>query len=181
MRDGCSSRGLGKGNARARGAQLVTSKSKTEQKKREADGMTPREDPALPRFRDGDLSLRTMLLIGAPSAPMAGLDARFFTVIDVHHGRSRPDREQRCAFRYPQRADRRVITTYVLLETSADSRDTRERGVPSSNCICHLIPACGDSMPRTPTQMVPLTLLKAVARSREATTDLHLQSRARAR
>jgi len=122
---------------------------KTEQKEREADGMTSREDPALPRFRDGDLSSRTMLLIGALGAPMAGL-ARDFSPLSTSITTGHDRTENKGALSVTHNAPTGVITTYVLLETSADSRDVRERGLPSPSCIRHLIPACGDSTPRTP-------------------------------
>lgn len=66
-----------------------------------------------------------MLFIGALSAAV-GLCARFFTVIDVHHSAGYDARtENKGALSVIRNAPTDVITTYVLLETSAYSRDDR--------------------------------------------------------
>ncbi|EZA55260.1 hypothetical protein X777_05195 [Ooceraea biroi] len=88
--------------------------------------MTSREDPA--RF---PVSRRRLIVadnvIYWRVKRAVCLYARFFTVIDVHHGRSRPyaRTENKGALSVTRNAPTDVITTYVLLETSAYSRDAR--------------------------------------------------------
>jgi len=79
--------------------------------------------------RSDDLSSRTTLFISPLNAH--GLHARDFSPLSTFITSPKPvttmDREQRCAFRYPQRCSppTDVITTCVRLKTSTYSRDSR--------------------------------------------------------
>lgn len=133
--------------------------------------------------RSDDLSSRTTLFINVLNAP--GLHARDFSPLSTFITGPGPvttvDREQRCAFRYPQRCGppTDVITTCVRLKTSTYSRDSRlALYLPAR---IHSSFGCGHSFADAPTNDAINSAKNCRNLKLRGDGDLHLQSGPRAR